>query len=183
VTDRMERGRLAAENTRLRQTLAREGRLMFVGAVAILLIGGGIGTFLFFRHLAYGELVAVRAQIEQLRTEDQNHKHQLADQNVKISKLEHELKNTQDTLRAIMPSENTYSVAPNQSVIVGGRLTVGLVGSPANENITLSLNGKQQTVLAGQPITDPSTNCQVVVQSFDMFKALINASCAPAKPQ
>ena len=53
-----ERDRLAAENSRLRHALAREGRLLFLGAVAILLIAGGIGTFVFFRHLAYGDLVA-----------------------------------------------------------------------------------------------------------------------------
>ena len=84
-----------------------------------------------------------------------------------------------------MPSANTYNISPNQSLIVAdGHLTIGLIGSPGNESVTLAINGKQQTVSAGQVITvapDPSTNCQVQVQSFDMFKAVLTASCAAAK--
>jgi hypothetical protein len=30
---------------------------------------------------------------------------------------------------------------------------------------------------------DPSANCQVAVQSFDMFKAVLTASCAGGKSQ
>jgi hypothetical protein len=30
---------------------------------------------------------------------------------------------------------------------------------------------------------DPSTACQVQIQSFDMFKAVLVATCAPAKSQ
>ena len=78
-------------------------------------------------------------------------------------------------------------IVPNQSLIVAdGRLTVGLVGSPANHGITININGKQQKVAAGDVIRvspDASTACQVQVQSFDMFKAVLVASCAAAKSQ
>ena len=111
----------------------------------------------------------------------------MTEKDVQISTLQAKLKNAQATLDAIMPAENTYNVTPNQSVIIGdGRLTIGLVGSPGNEGVTLNINGKQQTVAAGQVVTvaaDASTNCQLAVQSFDMFRAIVNASCASAKPQ
>jgi hypothetical protein len=86
-----------------------------------------------------------------------------------------------------MPAANTYNIIPNQTLIVAdGHLTVGLVGSPANEGVTLSINGKQQMVTAGQVVTvtaDGSTPCQLSLQSFDVFKATINASCPGAKAQ
>ena len=93
----------------------------------------------------------------------------------------------QAALNAIMPSQNTFNVQPNQAIVVGnGRLTIGLVGSPSNESVTLDINGKEQAVAVGQIVElapDPATKCQVQVQSFDMFKAVLVASCTPAKPQ
>lgn len=187
MTDGTERHRLAAENARLRLTLAREGRLLFFGAVAVLLIGGGIGTFVFFRHLAYGDLVAARQQIDQLQTERQELEKTLNRQISDIATTTSRLHQAQTDLEQIRPTKDTYAVPPNESRIVAdGRLTIGMIGAPANESVTLSINGKQQTAIAGQPINvapDPSTNCRVVVQSFDMFKALINATCTPPKRQ
>jgi hypothetical protein len=61
-----------------------------------------------------------------------------------------------------------------------------MVGAPSNESVTLDINGKQQSVDAGQIVDvapDSSTQCQVQVRSFDMFKAMLLASCTPAKPQ
>ncbi len=187
MSERTERARLVAENSRLRATLAREGRLMFLGTVAILLVGGGIGTFVFFRNLAYGDLVAARQRIDQLQTEGENLRRQVNDQNVQMNTLSADLTRTKADLETIRPSKDRYAIPPNESRIVAdGRLAIGLVGSPANESITLSINGKQQTAIAGQVINvapDPSTNCQIGVQSFDMFNAQITATCAAAKPQ
>jgi hypothetical protein len=48
----------------------------------------------------------------------------------------------------------------------------------------LNVNGKQQTLVSGQMIAvtaEGASNCQVTVQSFDMFKAVVNASCSGAK--
>jgi hypothetical protein len=86
-----------------------------------------------------------------------------------------------------MPSENTYGVSPNQSLIVAdGHLTVGLIGAPANQSVNININGKQRPAAAGDVIDvapDPSTSCQVRLQSFDMFKAIITATCTAMKPQ
>jgi hypothetical protein len=85
-----------------------------------------------------------------------------------------------------MPSENTYNISPNQSIIVAdGHLTVGLIGAPTNEGVNININGKQHSAAAGNVIDvalDPSMTCQVGVQSFDAFKAVLTASCATVKP-
>ena len=71
---------------------------------------------------------------------------------------------------------------PNQSLVVaGGRVTVGLMGSPTIQGVNVNINGKRQLAAAGDVITvniDETRNCQVTVQSFDMFKAVLHATCA-----
>jgi hypothetical protein len=65
-------------------------------------------------------------------------------------------------------------------IVASGRLTIGLIGPPTNESINININGKQQSAATGDAIKfqlDPSTTCQVRVLSFDMFKAVLNASC------
>ncbi len=186
MTDRIERGRLAVENSRLRAALAREGRALFVGAVLILLLAGGIGTFLLSRNLASSDLVAARQLIDQLRTESQGLRRQVTDQAAELTATNTKLAAVKAQLDAINPSQNVYILSPNETRIVAdGHLTIGLVGSPGNESVALDINGKQQAAFAGQPIAvapDPSVSCTVTVQSFDMFKAAIVASCAQAKP-
>jgi hypothetical protein len=95
------------------------------------------------------------------------------------------LQSVQATLDSIMPSPNTYTIKPNQTLIVGdGHLLLGMVGSPGNEAIILNVNGKQQPLAAGQTINvaqDPATQCLLSVQSFDVFKATLVAVCSSAK--
>jgi ribosomal protein L21 len=70
-------------------------------------------------------------------------------------------------------------------VVVGnGRLTLGLVGVPTSDGVTINVNGKQYTVAAGDVIRvadDASAACKVAVQSFDMFNATVTASCSEPK--
>jgi hypothetical protein len=127
------------------------------------------------------------AAIQQLQSDGQRLSADIADQNANLTALRAELTNTKARLEAIMPSQNTYNINPNQSLIAAdGRLTIGLVGSPGNDGVNLNVNGKQQKVAAGDAIRlspDPSTTCQVQVQSFDMFKAVLIAACAATKSQ
>jgi hypothetical protein len=152
-------------------------------AVVCVLVGG----HLYGRYLSSLDLGGRDNAIEAIRAENQKTKRQLDAKSAQATELQAKLDKLQATLSAIMPSQNTFNIQPNQSLVVGdGRLTVGLVGSPGNENVTLDINGKQQVVDAGQTVTvalDASTNCQVQVQSFDMFKAVLVASCTGAKPQ
>ena len=71
-------------------------------------------------------------------------------------------------------------------IVAGGRLTIGLVGSPTNDSVNININGKQQSVATGDVVNialDPPTTCQVRVQSFDMFRVVLGASCAAAQGQ
>lgn len=164
--------------------MTRGGRfLLFCGAV-LLLACIGLGSFLLGRHSASSDFASATILNQQLQTEGQRTKHQLAELSAQFTNQQAKLKAVQAELDAIKPSENTFNIAPNQSLIVGsGRITLALIGSPTNEGITININGKQQTVAAGDVLDvaiDASTTCQVTVQSFDVFKAVLNATCPGA---
>ena len=188
MTERTESGRSDQKSPRLYGLLtARRGQFLLVVAIVVLMLGGAIGGYIFGLNLTYRDLAAAREQLQQLQPENQRLKKAIVDQNAKLVELQGKLTSVQAALHAIMPSENTYNISPNQSLIVaGGHLTIGLIGSPTNESVNININGKQQLAATGDVIhiaLDPSTTCQVGVQSFDMFKAVLTASCAAAKPQ
>lgn len=188
MTERMEAGRSDQNIPRLYVLLtARGGQFLLVLAIVVLAVGGAIGGYIFGLDLSHRDLAAAREQIQQLQPENQRLKKAIVDQNARLVDLQTELTSVQAALRAITPSENTYIISPNQSLIVaGGRLTIGLIGSPTNERVNINVNGKQQLAATGDVIhiaLDRSTTCQVGVQSFDMFKAVLTASCAAVKPQ
>ena len=122
----------------------------------------------------------------QSRIEVRDLKKQIAEQKEKFGTLQTKLDGVQAALEAIMPSENTYNMTPNRSMIVaGGHLTIGLVGPPTNEGVNININGQQHLAAVGDTINvavDPTTTCQVRVKSFDMFKAVLIASCGSGKP-
>ncbi len=175
--------------TRIRRRLAAFiGSRIGIVVIGVLLIAGvGIGGHMYGRQLARSDTQERDAAIIELRADLQKLDGQINEQNGKLAALQTKLTGVQATLEAIMPSANTYTIQPNQSVIAAdGRLTLGLVGPPANEGVTININGKQQLVAAGDVVhlaPDSSTSCQVEVQSFDMFKAIVTASCTAAKPQ
>jgi cell division protein FtsB len=163
------------------------GRLLLTGAIVIVILGGLLAGFLLGRHSASSGLAAADVLNQQLQTEGQKLKRQITDLSAKSVAQEAKLTSVQSALDAIMPSENTYNISPNQSIILaGGHLTIGLIGSPTNEGINININGKSQSVAAGDVIKvalDTSTTCQIGIQSFDMFKAILTATCPGAKPQ
>lgn len=179
--------RAAGSGNPPRRRVTDNNTLVIVAACVI-----SIACILIFGHL-YGRWLSARDlggrdnAIEQLRAETQKTKRQLDEMSAKATQLQVKLEQTQAALNVIMPAKNTYNINPNQSLVVGdGHLTVGLVGSPANEGVTLSINGNAQTVAAGQVVDvapDASTACHVQVQSFDVFKAVLVASCGGAKAQ
>ena len=171
--------------TRRRRNLSGDVPFVLIAASIVSLLVILIGGHFYGRYLASRDLGGRDAAIEQLVAQGQEQKRKIDQQSAALTSLQARLDKTQAQLDAIMPSKNTYNIIPNQNLVVGdGRLNVGLVGAPGNEIITLNINGKQQVATAGQVINvapDASTNCQVAVQSFDVFKAVINASCTGAK--
>lgn len=152
------------------------GRWLFL--IAILF---GIGCYVVGLNIGYLDIAGARQLIQQLRSDNQKLKTQIADLNATQVALQNKLSTFEAALDEVIPSKNTYNIKPNQSMIVAsGRLTIGLIGPPTNESINININGKQQSAATGDAIKfqlDPSTTCQVRVLSFDMFKAVLNASC------
>lgn len=178
------------DTTQSRQPRSRLSRILASSPAVFLLIVAilvGATSYIIGLNIAYLDIAAANQLIQSLRTENQKLKSQLAERTAKEVELQTKLATTQAALEAIIPSENTYLVKPNQSIIVAnGRLTIGLIGPPTNESININVNGKHQSAATGDVINialEPPTTCQVRVQSFDMFKAVLAASCAGAKPQ
>ncbi|HXW40751.1 MAG TPA: hypothetical protein VEK75_06080 [Xanthobacteraceae bacterium] len=184
MSDRTPPARPAAGSAR-RLFATPESRIVLVAACVITILGILIGGYLYGAYLSARDLGGRDVTIEELRSENQKQKRRIDEFSAQLTSLQAKLAGVQGALDAIMPQANTYNISANQSLIVGdGRLTIGLVGSPANESITLDINGRPQVASAGQVIAvapDPATNCQVQVQSFDMFKAVVTATCAGAK--
>jgi hypothetical protein len=132
-------------------------------------------------------MVVVKQQTLQLQSEIERLKRQIVLQDSNLLAAQAKIKNIQAALDELMPSKDTYVISPNQSMLVaGGRLSIGLIGAPTNANVTMNINGKQQFASTGDIVNvalDPSTNCHVRVESFDMFKAIVTASCEAARPQ
>jgi hypothetical protein len=156
------------------------GRWMFLLAIL-----AGIVCYIIGLNVGYLDIAGARQLIQQLRADNQKLKTEISDLNATQVALQNKLSTFESALDEIIPSKNTYNIKPNQSMIVAsGRLTVGLVGSPGNDSVNINVNGKQQAAAPGDVIKvtlDPSTVCQVRVQSFDMFKAVLNASCEKAQ--
>ncbi len=167
--------------------MTRGGRLRLAFVAAILILGVAIGGHIYGRMVAARDVLERDATIQQLRSEIQKLESELYGQNGRLVALQSKFTTVLATLEAIRPAENTYNIDPNQAMIVaGGRLTIGLVGSPTTEGINININGKPHPAAAGDVIhvvLDPSTDCQVGVQYFDMFKAVLTAWCAEVKPQ
>ena len=185
MLDRMQSDR-SPRGSRWRRFTA-EHRATTILIAIIIIVGILIGGHLYGRYLSSLDLAGREAQIEQLRAESQKQKRDIDSKSQQLTALQDKLTKTQAALDAIMPSAHTYNINPNQTLILGdGHLTVGMVGPPANDSVLLNINGKSQMVAAGQTLTitpDSATRCLVNLQSFDVFKAVVVATCAAAKAQ
>jgi len=178
-----ESGRSTRKNSGpSRRLKARAKRFLTI----IFVLAGAIAGFAYRGYVDYSDISDSDRRVLEFRTQERNLKAQVAELAAKLDAAQTKLKSVQATLDSLMPAENTYNIKPNESMVVaGGRLTVALVGPPTNQNIRINVGGTERLAVAGDIIDvapDPSTKCRVVVQSFDMFKAILNASCAPAKP-
>lgn len=187
MTDKTPSGRPTQPGSRLYdRMMSRGGQFLVVSASLILMLGGLIVGFAVGRYIAYRDLPAAQQLIRQLQTAGQRLKTQLNDEAVKLTAQEDKLADVQAQLQAIMPSKDTYNIPPNEAVMVaGGHLTIGMIGSPSNESVNININGKAQRMATGDMVNispDASTNCQVRLQSFDVFKAIVYATCTPSQP-
>jgi uncharacterized membrane protein YeaQ/YmgE (transglycosylase-associated protein family) len=158
--------------------LKRRRRRLFVIA---LIVAGIVGAFVLGLENTRRELRDSKQLLLQLQSESQKLREQIADQNSKLINQQSTLTKLASTLNELMPSKDTYQIAANQSLIVAnGRMTVGIVGAPTNQSITVNINGRPQVLASGDVVevaVNPQTTCHVRLQAFDMFKALITATC------
>lgn len=166
--------------------IARHTQALLVVFCILVVLGGILSGYIVGRQLTYNDVISGRDQIQQLQSENQTYNRQIIELSTRITALQSNLARVQNTLSTIMPADNTFNISANQSLVVAdGRLTIGLIGSPTNEGININVNGKQQLAVAGDVILvapDPSTKCRVSVQAFDLFKAVVAASCTTTTP-
>jgi cell division protein FtsB len=164
---------------------SRRTLVVRVGRFALIALIAGIGGHMYGQHVAFRDMQGLERNLEQLQLQNQARENQNNDLNDQIAALQAKIASIQAALDVIVPSQNTYNLNPNQSVVIAnGRLTIGLIGTPGDDSIDININGKRQKASVGDLINvapDPETACQVKVQSFDMFKVQINASCKASK--
>jgi hypothetical protein len=184
VHDRTRPDRDGPEDSRSRPFRA-DNRFVVAIDFVMMCLGILIGGHLYGRYLASFSSPAIDNTITELISQGQKEKRKSDSLSAELTAMGVKLQSAQATLDSIMPSPNTYTIKPNQTLIVGdGHLAVGMVGAPGNDAIMLNVNGKQQPLAAGQTINvapDPGTQCQLSVQSFDVFKATLVAACSGPK--
>jgi hypothetical protein len=182
VHDRTRLDRDGPENSR---PFRADNRLVMAVAFVLMCLGILIGGHLYGRYLGSFVTPGLDDTITELRIRTQFEKRQADSLAAQLTTMGAKLNSTQATLDSIMPSPNTYTIKPNQALIVGdGHLLIGMVGPPGNDAILLNVNGKQQPLASGQTINvapEPATQCQLSVQSFDVFKATLVATCSEPK--
>ena len=178
MTDTTQSNGVRRPRSALTAWLKARGRRL---VMLVIILAAIVGAYVIGLENTRHELADSKQLVQQLQTESQRLKDQIVEQNAKLVGLQSSLGRLQAMLNEIMPSKDTYQIAANQSLIVAnGRLTVGLVGTPTNQNVTININGRPQLAASGDVIevaVDASTTCHVRIQSFDMFKALITATC------
>ena len=156
---------------------ARGRRLLAI----VILLAVIVGAYVIGLQTSHRDLADGKQLIQQLQTESQRLKNQITEQQTQIIALQSTVATIRDTLNRIRPSENTYELRANQSLIVAnGRMTIGMIGPPTNQAINININGKQQSAAPGDVIEVPP-DCRVRIQNFDMFTAMVTATCGSAK--
>jgi hypothetical protein len=159
--------------------------LKILGAL-IVMLSVAIAIYTLGRQGNAHEIEGYKKRNLELQTNNQKLNEDNANQSAHIADLQATLKSVKGQLDAIVHPESTFEIVPNESkVVAGGNLTVGLVGSPWNDRVNVNIDGKQQSAAAGDVINvaiDTSTSCRVKVESFQMFRAIVTAICAEAKP-
>jgi len=168
----------------------QNGRLYRVTRIitirSAMLVIGIVGGYLYGLQSSYHDIALRDNTIRQMLAKGQVLKTELTETTNKLTELQAKFKKNQASLDAIVPSKDTYNLRPNQSYrVANGQLVIGLVGVPTSQGVNINVNGKQQLLVTGDSIKvapDPSRTCHLIVQSFDMFKAVVTASCDETKP-
>lgn len=151
----------------------------------VVLILGAFGGFAYRGHVNNVDIRDSTQRVSGFQSENAKLKAQVFELNTKLEQALAQIESIRSTMESIVPSKNSYVVGVNKSMVVaGGRLIIGLIGSPTSKNLRINVNGKEHVATAGDIIQadpNPSTKCKVTIQYFDMFKAFVIASCEETK--
>jgi hypothetical protein len=155
------------------------GSVVILGVVAFCAFGAGVA----YKTPVINER---QQQINQLTKKNQimsevidSEKRKNKDLNDKLAATGRDLKDAFNAYRTIELNAN------DMTSVSTGHFTVGLIGPPKNEKVSINVNGTPHTVPVGEtiPVGDsPVSTCRVEVKSFNMFQVTLLTSCTPAKP-
>ena len=172
----LQQDKAASSGVEKRQPVVRA--LIYLVVFAVGLLAG--------RVIHYHDVAKRDVNIQQLQKTDQQLETNINQQNTEMVSLRGQLAIAKAKLEAIMPEENTYNIDPNHAInVANGRLTVGWVGLPTVDGITININGTPQPVAVGDIVRvspDAATACELRLQSFDIKLARFTASCT-TKPK
>ena len=164
-----------------------DSRLRLLVGSVVLLVLGAIAGYAFGIYSSNRAMQSSALTIRQLTDKVQTLERTITSMKERSATIQAEIGRLHKMHEEMMPAKDTYEIRPNHSVIVaGGHLTIGLIGSPSDKAVNININGKVQSAAAGDVVKidpDPSTNCRVTIQSFDMFKAAVRANCDTNKAQ
>ncbi len=152
------------------------GLLIILAVVAICAFFAGQASRTYVINDARQQITKLQKDNQGMRDvvqREQDEKKAMAD---KLAATDNQLKDAFNAYRTIVLNGNdTTSVST-------GHFTVGLVGPPINDKVSINVNGTPHTVAAGDSIDAGASACRVEVKSFDMFKVTLLTSCTPMKP-
>ena len=152
------------------------GLLIILAIVAICAFGAGQASRTYVINDRQKQIERLQKDNQGLRADVQRANDEKKTLAEKLAAIEGQVKDAFNAYRTIVLDGNdTTSVST-------GHFTVGLVGPPTNEKVSINVNGAQHTVAAGDSIDVGVANCRIDVKSFDMFKVTLLTSCPPPKP-
>jgi hypothetical protein len=124
-----------------------------------------------------------RREITKLTKDNQDLREKLLGQHDEMTAVAEKLAAANGNLKDAFNDYRTVVLKVNDATSIStGHFIVGLSGPPANDKVSINVNGTPHTVSAGDSIDTGVSGCRVQVQSFDSFKVTLFTSCPPTKP-
>jgi hypothetical protein len=153
------------------------GSVVILAIVAICAFGAGVASRIPVVNDKLQQISKLQKDNQSLRDEVQGAKDEKASTDKLLAATDSQLKDAFNDYRTIVLKGN------DMRSVSTGHITVGLVGPPTNEKVSLNVNGTQHTVAAGDSIDVGvfTFTCRAEVKSFDSFTVTLLTSCTPMK--
>jgi hypothetical protein len=152
------------------------GLVVILGVVAICAYLAGQASKIYDINRRELEITKLTKENQKMSEDVKRENHEKQALKDRLAATDNQLKDAFNAYRTIVLSGN------DMTFVSTGHFTAGLVGPPANEKVTINVNGTQHTVAAGDSIDVGAFTCRVEVKSFDTFKVTLLTACMPMKP-